>query len=63
MAKLFACQTFRDVTAMAQQVFGGVGFTVDYDIQLYFRRAKALQISWWDSRYLEELVATAVLDV
>ena len=57
MAKLFACQTFRDVTAMAQQVFGGVGFTIEYDIQLYFRRAKQLQISWWDDRYLEELVA------
>jgi alkylation response protein AidB-like acyl-CoA dehydrogenase len=62
MAKLFACQTFRDVTAMAQQIFGGVGFTVEYDVQLYFRRAKALQLDWWDTRYLEELVATAVLD-
>ena len=41
MAKLFACKTFRDVTAMAQQVFGGVGFTVEYDIQLFFRRAKS----------------------
>jgi len=62
MAKLFACRTFRDVTAMAQQVFGGVGFTVEYDIQLYFRRAKQLQLSWWDDRYLEELIATDVLD-
>jgi alkylation response protein AidB-like acyl-CoA dehydrogenase len=62
MAKLFACQTFRDVTAMAQQVFGGVGFTVEYDIQLYFRRAKQLQISWWDGPYLEELIAAHVLD-
>jgi alkylation response protein AidB-like acyl-CoA dehydrogenase len=62
MAKLFATKTFRDVTAMAQQVFGGVGFTVDYDIQLYFRRAKQLQISWWNDRYLEELVAHQVLD-
>ncbi len=62
MAKLFACQTFRDVTAMAQQVHGGIGFTVDYDIQLYFRRAKQLQLSWWDSRYLEELIASDVLD-
>jgi len=62
MAKLFACRTFRDVTAMAQQVFGGVGFTVEYDIQLYFRRAKQLQVSWWDDRYLEELIATDVLD-
>jgi alkylation response protein AidB-like acyl-CoA dehydrogenase len=62
MAKLFACQTFRDVTATAQQIFGGVGFTLEYDIQLYFRRAKQLQISWWNDRYLEELVAQEVLD-
>ncbi len=62
MAKLYACNTFRDVTAMAQQVFGGIGFTIDFDIQLYFRRAKQLQISWWDSRTLEDRVAGAVLD-
>ena len=62
MAKLFGCQTFRDVTATAQQIFGGIGFTVEFDIQLYFRRAKQLQISWWDTRYLEGLVAAAVLD-
>ena len=62
MAKLFACKTFRDVTAMAQQVFGGVGFTLEYDIQLYFRRAKQLQISWWDDRAPEELIAATLLD-
>jgi alkylation response protein AidB-like acyl-CoA dehydrogenase len=62
MAKLFACQTFRDVTAMAQQIFGGVGFTLEYDIQLYFRRAKQLQNTWGDSRRLEDLVAASVLD-
>jgi alkylation response protein AidB-like acyl-CoA dehydrogenase len=63
MAKLFACKTFRDVTATAQQIFGGVGFTLEYEIQLYFRRAKQLQISWWDDRVLEELIAATVLDV
>jgi alkylation response protein AidB-like acyl-CoA dehydrogenase len=62
MAKLFACQTYRDVTAMCEQVYGGYGFTVDFDIQLFFRRAKQLQLSWWDTRYLEELVAAATLD-
>jgi alkylation response protein AidB-like acyl-CoA dehydrogenase len=62
MAKLFACDTYRDVTATAQQIFGGIGFTVEFDIQLYFRRAKQLQLSWFDSRTLEELVAAAVLD-
>lgn len=62
MAKLFACKAFRDVTAMAEQVHGGIGFTLDYDIQLFYRRAKHLQLNWWDSRYLEELVAAHVLD-
>lgn len=62
MAKLFACKAFRDVTHMAQQVHGGIGFTLDYDIQLYYRRAKQLQLNWWDSRYLEGLIAADVLD-
>jgi alkylation response protein AidB-like acyl-CoA dehydrogenase len=62
MAKLFSCRVLRDVTASAQQIFGGNGFTLDYDVQLYFRRAKALQLSWWSDRDLEELIAGDVLD-
>ena len=62
MAKLFCCQTYRDTTAMCEQVWGGVGFTIEYDIQLYFRRAKQLQLTWWNTRALEERVAVAVLD-
>jgi alkylation response protein AidB-like acyl-CoA dehydrogenase len=62
MAKLFAANSYRDTTAMAQQIFGGVGFTLEYEIQLYFRRAKQLQISWNDTRRCEELIAAAVLD-
>ena len=61
MAKLFACRTYRDITAMCQQVFGGIGFTLEYDIQLYFRRAKQLQLSWWDTAACEDRIADAVL--
>jgi alkylation response protein AidB-like acyl-CoA dehydrogenase len=61
MAKLFAARVFRDLTATAQQIYGGNGFTLDYDVQLYFRRAKALQVSWWGDRYLEEMIAADVL--
>lgn len=61
MAKLFTGAVYRDITAMAQQVFGGVGFTLEYDIQLYFRRAKQLQLSWWDRATCEERVADQVL--
>ncbi|MBX7160008.1 MAG: acyl-CoA/acyl-ACP dehydrogenase [Acidimicrobiia bacterium] len=62
MAKSFACRTFRETTATAVQIWGGMGFTLEADIQLYFRRAKALQLNWWDERYLDELVAIDVLD-
>ena len=62
MAKLFACSNFRDITAMAQQIFGGIGFTLDFDIQLYFRRAKVQQMMWANDRALEDTVAAALLD-
>jgi alkylation response protein AidB-like acyl-CoA dehydrogenase len=63
MAKSFACQTFREVTATALQIYGGNGFTVEFDIQLYFRRAKSLQLNNWNDRYLNELIAAEVLSV
>jgi len=62
MAKLFACETYREVTRVCAQIWGGVAFTIEYDCQLYFRRAKQLQLSWWDTPYLEELVAADVLE-
>jgi alkylation response protein AidB-like acyl-CoA dehydrogenase len=62
MSKLFACSTFRDITAMAQQIFGGIGFTLDFEIQLYFRRAKQQQLMWANDRTLEVAVAAALLD-
>jgi alkylation response protein AidB-like acyl-CoA dehydrogenase len=62
IAKSFAGATYRKVTATAVQIFGGNGFTVEFDIQLYFRRAKSLQVNNWDERYLNELIAAAILD-
>jgi len=62
MAKLFCCEAYREGTRVCEQIWGGVGFTIEYDIQLFFRRAKHLQLAWWDTPYLEELVAKQVLD-
>ncbi|MET7299312.1 acyl-CoA dehydrogenase family protein [Embleya sp. NPDC005575] len=62
MAKLFAARTYREVTDLAVHVHGGMGFTLECDVQLYFRRAKSLQLNWWDDRYLEDLIAADVLD-
>lgn len=62
MAKLFCCNVFRDSTAKCEQIHGGYGFTLDYDIQLFFRRAKQQQMNWLDSRTLEDLIAAEVLE-
>jgi alkylation response protein AidB-like acyl-CoA dehydrogenase len=62
MAKLFCCETFRETTRISAQIWGGVAFTIEYDQQMFFRRAKQLQLTWWDTPYLEELIAADVLD-
>jgi alkylation response protein AidB-like acyl-CoA dehydrogenase len=62
MAKLFCCEAYRETTRLCAQIWGGVAFTIEYDQQMFFRRAKHLQLSWWDTPYLEELVAKDVLD-
>jgi alkylation response protein AidB-like acyl-CoA dehydrogenase len=62
MAKLYAADVFKRTTKVGQQVFGGIGFIRDLDMQLYFRRAKQLEISWWGPRTLEERIAQAELD-
>ena len=62
MAKLFCCEMYRETTRVCAQIWGGVAFTIEYDQQMYFRRAKQYQLSWWDAPYLEELIASDVLD-
>jgi len=62
MAKLFCCETYRETTRVCAQIWGGVAFTIEYDQQMFFRRAKSYQLSWWDTPYLEELIAADVLD-
>lgn len=61
-AKLQACNTFRDASAIGVQIHGGFGFTSEGDPQLYFRRAKHWQMINWDSSYLEKRIAALILD-
>ncbi len=48
------------MVAHGQQIHGGIGFTQEYIIQLYFRRQKAGELAWGDSDYHRELVADAL---
>ena len=40
MAKAWSSAACRRVCASAHQIHGGIGFTKEYDLQLFFRRAK-----------------------
>ena len=44
MALAFAAETAEDTAATSLHAHGGYGYTIEYDIQLYFRRAKALAL-------------------
>src|SRR5438552_2759437 len=57
MAKAWCSEATRRVVAHGQQIHGGIGFTKDYKIQLYFRRQKASELAWGDADYHRELVA------
>ncbi len=57
MAKAWCSEATRRVVAHGQQIHGGVGFTKEYIIQLYFRRQKAAELAWGDTDYHRELVA------
>jgi alkylation response protein AidB-like acyl-CoA dehydrogenase len=50
MAFLFAARSAQQTTAAALHVHGGYGFTLEYDIQLYHRRAKAWPLLLGDPR-------------
>jgi len=57
MAKAWCSEATRRVVAHGQQIHGGIGFTKEYVVQLYFRRQKAGELAWGDSDYHRELVA------
>lgn len=61
MAHIQAADAARFSTRVGQQVMGGIGFTVDIDMQLYYRRAKQNQLAWGDADSLEEFIAADVL--
>jgi len=55
-AKGYASEACRRVTALAQQVFGGIGVIVDHDMPLYYTRAKVAEVAFGDARYHREVV-------
>ena len=60
MAKAWVSDAYQRVCALSHQVHGAVGFTKEYDLQLYSRRAKAAELMFGDADYHLEAVASAI---
>ena len=58
MAKAWTSEAYKRVAVLAHQIFGAIGFTMDHDMHLYFRRAKAGELAYGDADFHREIVAT-----
>ncbi len=57
MAKAWVGDAYQRVTILGHQIFGAIGFTMDHDMHLYYRRAKAGAIAFGNSNFHREIVA------
>jgi alkylation response protein AidB-like acyl-CoA dehydrogenase len=58
MAKAWCSDGYRHAAFEGVQIHGGIGFTWDHDIHLYFKRAKSSEVTFGDADYHREKIAT-----
>ncbi len=62
IAKMYASDASRTVGNRGIQVHGGMGFTWENDLHLYYRRAKASETMFGDATFHRERIAQQVID-
>jgi alkylation response protein AidB-like acyl-CoA dehydrogenase len=60
MAKAWCSDAYRKVAAAGIQLHGGIGFTWEHDLHLYFKRAKSSEFTFGDATYHRERVAQLI---
>lgn len=60
MAKAYCSDAYRHTAGEGIQVHGGIGFTWEHDMHLYFKRAKYAEFTFGDATYHRELVAQEI---
>jgi alkylation response protein AidB-like acyl-CoA dehydrogenase len=51
MAKAVISDSYKHIAVLGLQIHGAIGFTADHDLPVYYKRAKAWEISLGDSYY------------
>ncbi|MGB8662830.1 MAG: acyl-CoA dehydrogenase, partial [Candidatus Acidiferrum sp.] len=62
IAKMYASDAARTVGNRGIQIHGGMGFTWENDLHLYYRRAKASETAFGDATFHRERIASMVID-
>jgi len=62
IAKMYASDAARTVGNRGIQIHGGMGFTWENDLHLYYRRAKASETAFGDATFHRERIARLVID-
>jgi alkylation response protein AidB-like acyl-CoA dehydrogenase len=60
MAKAYVSDAFRKAAGAGIQLHGGIGFTWEHDLHLYFKRAKSSEFTFGDATYHRERVAQLI---
>jgi len=60
MAKAWCNDAYRITTWIGQQLHGGIGFTEEYNLHLYYKHAKASELSFESSWYHKRTVANEI---
>lgn len=62
IAKAYCSDAGREVGNRGVQVHGGIGFTWEHDLHLYYKRAKANEILFGDATFHRERIAQLAID-
>jgi alkylation response protein AidB-like acyl-CoA dehydrogenase len=62
VAKAYASDAAREVGNRGVQVHGGIGFTWEHNMHLYYKRAKSSEVLFGDGNYHRERIASQVVD-
>jgi alkylation response protein AidB-like acyl-CoA dehydrogenase len=62
MAKAYCSDAYREVGNRGIQVHGGIGFTWEHDLQLYYKRSKASEVMFGDAAFHRERIARFIVD-
>jgi len=60
MAKSYASDAYRVVAGEGIQIHGGIGFTWEHDMHIYFKRAKSSEFTFGDATFNRERVAQLI---